>query len=93
MTAERRLTGVYTHHPEQMLEHAMVLALEVACGIVALPRGTEALRTIVHDEALCARAATKVLNHMLRGLVDSDTPKRGDFMRLVRDVGDLANES
>jgi hypothetical protein len=91
---EQRLVGVYMHHPEQMLRHAITKALTLASCMVAAGGGKKkALLTVTSDPKLCERAAGIVLRVMLRELVAKNMPSKVSMERLINEVADLARES
>lgn len=89
----RRLTGVYAEHPEEMLQHAISLTLQLAAALVHLRAGAAALRTITQDAAFTRRAAALVMRSMLRQVVTTGPITREQLEQLARDVQAVTRES
>lgn len=86
------MVGVYAQHPEEMLIHAISVALSVAAAMYG-GAGRKSLFTICCNEPMLRMAARKLYTHILRELAADYEPKRGDFDRLVQEIIAVAKES
>lgn len=92
MTISAKAAGAYTLNPEDMLQHAITMALAVACGLVS-GGGTGALLTLSADAQLAERASSLIMRHMLREMVGGGPLDEGGFRRLVIELVAMTKES